>query len=92
VQAGKQQYLSPNMKILRAVLYILGILLILLNIVSLITSEKTHMPKETAERVGYYLGFCLFFLPGIVFILIARSISKKIRRKKEQQLVNSLPE
>lgn len=79
------------MKIARAVLYILGIILTLLNIASVINTNWAHVPRDSAERTGYILAMIFFFIPGLVCILIARSITRKIRREKNQALVNSLP-
>ena len=92
---GVKRLIFEKMKVLRAILYLLGIVWILLIIVSLINREPAPVPTDTAARTGYYFGYYLtslmFFVPGLVFILLARRISKRLRRKKDQELVDSLP-
>jgi hypothetical protein len=79
------------MKIARAILYTVGILFILLTFINWINLKKIDLPKDETERIAYY-GYNIFLIIGIVFILIARSLSKKIRRKKEKELLDSLPQ
>jgi hypothetical protein len=79
------------MKILRVVLYVLGILWTVAYLLTLTNMHRKDIPADGAERVGYYFGSALVLAPGIVFILLARKITKKLQRKKEQELVDSLP-
>ena len=78
------------MKTRRTVYYILAVLFILFNIPGWIHFNKTKLPDDAAERAGYCFGSCIFFIIGLVFLLLTFSINKKIKRKKEQELVDSL--
>jgi hypothetical protein len=79
------------MKTRRTVYYILAAVFMLFNIIAWINFDKSKMPQDPAERAGYYFGSCIFFIIGLIFVLLAVSVNRKIKRKQQQQLVDSLP-
>lgn len=81
------------MRIARIVLLTLGILAILFNILGYIAGVKPFQDDptgNTAGAIGYFIGTNLFFIIGGIFLLIARSLQKKLNRKNDKQLVDSL--
>jgi hypothetical protein len=79
------------MKTRRTIYYILAVCFILFNIPAWVKGTTIERPDDAAELAGYYIGSCIFFIIGLVFLLLAFSVNKKIRRKKEQELMDSLP-
>lgn len=74
-------------------LYVLGSLLIVLNLISWIRLgfKPSSLPKETINAIAYYIGYSGFLFIGIALLFIVRFIRRSIQRKQLKQVVESLP-
>jgi hypothetical protein len=75
------------MKILRNILFVLGILLVLFQLFAYSVTRLT-IPVDPQGRVWYLIGFNLAFLVGAVFFWLAWLISRKIKRKEKRRMLD----
>ncbi len=84
------------MRIAKNIFLILGILCILFEILGYIGSGRIFIPpgnlqsNDTAEQIGGFIGYNLFLIMGLIFLLLSNRYRKKIARKKDKNLVDSL--
>lgn len=71
----------------RNILIAIGIVLILFNIISYY-GNTFNIPEDASKRVGYYIGFNIFFITGSVLLVIAYQKHKKELRKKEESMLD----
>jgi uncharacterized membrane protein len=69
------------MKVLRITLNVLGIIFIVINIMSDITYKEYTTNGGTGYFIGYQMGKQILLILGIVFIIIAARINKKLKAK-----------
>ena len=83
------------MRVVRIILFILGGLLIVANLLAFLALPPRPNASELAYQIAFYIGYSFPFLIGGIFILIGYRIGKNIKRKKEkqqaEQLIDSLP-
>lgn len=73
----------------RNTLIIAGIILILFNAMSFIAG-KVNIPDEgAAHKAGYLVGRNMFFITGVILLLIAYSVHKKVLRKRKKEMLDS---
>jgi len=72
----------------RNILITIGIVLILFNAISY-SGSGFNPPEDKSERVGYYIGFNIFFIAGLVLLIIAYLKHKKAIRKKEKNMLDN---
>jgi hypothetical protein len=80
------------MRIARNIFIILGVLLIILNLLGYLAGAKPF-PEDTTQNVNiiaYFIGANMLIICGCVFLLFANKLNKRIKRKKEKALVDSL--
>ncbi|MGB4845944.1 MAG: hypothetical protein WBP16_15870 [Ferruginibacter sp.] len=85
------------MKTRRVIYIIFGSVLITLNLlVDLVYfSEYEPEDKSIAYKIGSIIGGHIFLIAGLIFLRLAYSVHKKIKRKEEDSLeeaVNSIGE
>ncbi len=70
---------------------ILGILCILFNLIGYIGGHRPFIDNPNiVEQIAYFIGSNIFLIGGLIFLLISNHFRKKIRRKKDNNLVESL--
>ena len=86
------------MKIRRIIYLVLGCILVVFNVVAYVTyfsnpaSALAIPPEEKGDipyLIGEYLGLNLFLIVGVIFLYASYRVSKKIARKKKEELVDS---
>ena len=80
------------LKTLRILLIILGTILIAANVLALVTRFNHFITmisemEETAEKIGAIIGMFLLGIVGMILLLVARRVGKKLERKKAQKEV-----
>ncbi|MGN6291099.1 MAG: hypothetical protein ACTHMV_00010 [Chitinophagaceae bacterium] len=81
------------MRVVRIIFLVLGILLILFNILGYVAGARPFPddPNEnTAHKIAYFIGSNLFLIVGGIFLLVARNLQKKMNKKNDKQLIDSL--
>ena len=71
----------------RNILIAIGVALILFNTMSYF-GNTFDPPEDANERVGYYFGFNIFFIIGLVLLIIAYQKHKREVRKKEKDMLD----
>lgn len=83
------------MKTAKNIFLSLGILFILFNILGFV-GGASPFPKDGTEeavnKVAYFIGANLFIILGLIFLFIAYRFNKKIQKKREKELLDSLIE
>ena len=82
------------MKTRRTIYIVLGCILAALNLLIFIAAlPGNDIPPEykgdTAYEVGHYFGKSLFFILAIILFFSAHRVTRKIREKERQQLLDS---
>jgi hypothetical protein len=86
------------MKIRRIIYLVLGCLLMICNLFAYLGTlsnpdgQKTLSPEERGDpaiMAGWYFGLNLPLIIGLVFFWLAYRVTKKIKKKKEQEMVDS---
>lgn len=77
--------INLTMKTRKTIYLILGWFSLALGLLILLSIAGRAGSEETAYRVGYYLGSLISFLPAMIFFLLARSVSRKIKRRKTEE-------
>ena len=86
------------MKIRRIIFIVLGCLFAVFNLlvdvaIAIKPPADFDIPAQykgdTAYAIGHYLGANLLFIIGAIFFYLAYRTSQKIKRKKEQELLDS---
>lgn len=79
------------MRIAKNIFLILGILFILFNLLGYVAGHKPFdRSLDTNGQIGYFIGSNIFFIIGLIFLLISNRYKKKIKNKKDKELVESL--
>jgi uncharacterized membrane protein len=80
------------MKIRRVVYFILGCLLILLNIlVDIVNPDKSPMAEdESAYNIGYFVGSHILIIFGLLFLFWAFRLHKKIKAMPDKELEKNI--
>jgi hypothetical protein len=73
---------------------IIGILLLALNCLvwiggTSVTDSSRNYRDDPAYMSGYYFGKSVFAIIGVVLLVIAWSIQRKIKRREKQELIDS---
>ncbi len=70
---------------------ILGILCILLNLLGYIGGHRPFIDHPNkVEQIAYFIGSNIFLIGGLIFLFISNHLRKKIKRKNDKKLVESL--
>lgn len=81
------------MRRLRIVLIVLGILLIVFNGIGFAGGANPFL-KGTTEpiinKIAFFIGSTVFSILGLLFLFIAWQINKRIKRKEDKKMVDSL--
>ena len=72
------------MKVVSIILFILGGLLVALNLLVFLTNPPEIKSAEIVDEIAFYIGYSAGFILGCIFILIGYLIGKRSRRKKEK--------
>ncbi len=79
---------SANMRT-RNILITVGAILILFNSISYLSVETKE--KEPIDKpVAYWIGFNFLFITGLILLIIAFMIHRKVTRKRKKEIVDSL--
>jgi hypothetical protein len=81
------------LRITKNILLILGILLIVFNLLGYAAGASAfpENPEATrAEKAGYFIGSNLFFITGAILLFISYRINKKLKKRQDRNLVDSL--
>jgi hypothetical protein len=78
------------MKVLKNILIVLGVLLIVFNVLAYF-APVVPKDKSTAGLIGWYIGKNLMLMVGTGLLLWARSINKKLERRRIKAVLDSLP-
>lgn len=78
------------MKALRIIFLVLGLLLILFNFMGTFNAPKPKIP-EGVEGLAYTIGWYMFYILGVIFLIIyywmyRKAMAKKLRIKNDEQL------
>ena len=82
------------MKIAGIILIVLGLLLLLLGGIGIIFGSSSPTPEfdNTIQKVAFYIGYNLFNIMGVIFLVLGIVLRRKaIRSKAKRDLINSLP-
>lgn len=71
----------------RNILITLGVILILFNSLSYLSSTAK---EPVDESVAYWIGYNFFFISGLVLLVIAFMIHRNVIRKRKKEMVDSL--
>lgn len=71
----------------RNILITIGILLILFNVLSY-AGERSDMP-ENVDEVAYQIGRNIFFIAGVILLLMAYKKHRKMVAKKEKDMIDN---
>ena len=73
-------------------LNIIAIVLVVYQILSYLGSldNEKRIFKSNAEFYGYYLGVNLPIIISVVLFIIAASLKKKLRQKRENDIIDSI--
>ena len=80
------------MKILRIILLVIGWLCIALNVLYYLTGDPQPMTNSPAGMIAYFIGSSLFTIIGVVLIVLAARIKKKLNQKQKKSLLDTLLE
>ncbi len=70
---------------------ILGILCILFNLLGYIGGHRPFIDRPNkVEQIAYFIGSNIFLIGGLIFLFISNYLRKKIKRKNDKNLVESL--
>ncbi len=79
------------MKVTRTVLITLAVLLILVNLLPYLSGSAPAIPKdETVNKIAYLIGFHMFLILGIILLLVAHILGRKIKARANKEMVDSL--
>jgi hypothetical protein len=78
------EHYAQIMKVTWIIFFILGILLVLMNLPASFVGDKTPHFSESADRIAYLIGRNVGFIVGAIFLLVAFFVHKKWRIKKQK--------
>lgn len=74
------------------VLRIIAILFIIFQILGYIgaMAGDREIPTDSAERIGFYIGFNFFLYISIIFFVWAARVKKKMKLQKEIEIIETI--
>lgn len=81
------------MRITRNIFIILGIIFIAVNLIGYLAGAKPFPENDKvslANMIGYFIGSNFLFICGCVFLSFANKLNKKIKKKNDRAMVDSL--
>jgi len=74
---------ADQMKIVSLILIILGWLLLAFNLLGYL-AKGPHLPEDTGtvNTVAFYIGYNLFLILGIIFLIVGYKLKRKAKNKR----------
>jgi LPXTG-motif cell wall-anchored protein len=77
------------------ILNIIGMILIVFQLMGYLGTASADKPtddfhKEAANTIWYHIGYNLFLIIGVILLIIAFFISRKNKKRKLQEMIDSI--
>lgn len=53
-------------------------------------ANKEEGPTLIIDRIAYFIGFNIFLIIGILLLMIAASVKKRVKKKEMESIINSI--
>lgn len=83
------------MRIVR-IIQVIAVLLILFQLIGYLgtllgtDTDKVKGPTLIIDRIAYFIGFNMFLILGLVLLLIAASIKRRVKKKEMEAIIDSI--